>query len=150
VTSYLKQNTKDTFGALAYTTSGQQFDLEVIVEFQGGTRVAWGTGSGWQAMDGGSVYPAAGSIGTVYYSAPVEDLNAERYPFGFDTPSFHPGAGWGAPAVKAAVTNLTPLPTANMILAQHHPVKATRIAIGHYLIDFGTPTDTPSATPSSS
>ena len=139
VTQYLRTGTKDVFGALAYTTSDQRFELEVVVEYSDGTRTVWGTGSGWQALDGGSVYPAAGSVGTAYYTLPVEDLNAERYPFGFDTIGFSP-KGWSAPVVKAAISGLTPLPTANMVLSQHHPVKVTQLAgaTKNYLIDFGT------------
>jgi alpha-L-rhamnosidase len=139
VTSYLKEGSKDTFGALAYTAQNQDFDLEVIIEYQGGVRQAWGTGSsGWQAVDGGSVYPSAGSIGTTYYAAPVEDLNAEKYPFGFDTPSFN-ARGWTAPVVKSAIAGLTPVPTPNPALVEHHPVKVTQLAgTGNYLLDFGT------------
>jgi hypothetical protein len=137
VSQYLRTGTKDTFGALAYTPVNQEFELEVVVEYADGTRQAWGTGSGWQALDGGSAYPAAGSVGTAYYTLPVEDLNAGKYPFGFDTPSFN-ATGWSAPVVKAPITGLAPLPTANMVLVQHHPVKVTKLGTGHYLIDFGT------------
>ena len=137
VAQYLRPGSRDTFGALAYTPSNQRFLLEVVVEYADGTRQVWGTGSNWQAMDGGSVYPAAGSVGTAYYTLPVEDLNAEKYPFGFDTPSFN-ARGWSSALVKSAITGLTPLPTANMTLAEHHPVKVTRLGAGHYLIDFGT------------
>jgi alpha-L-rhamnosidase len=137
VTQYLKPGSQDTFGALAYTPQDQRFLLEVVVEYADGTRQAWGTGPGWQALDGGSAYPAAGSVGTAYYTLPVEDLNAGKYPFGFDTPAFS-ATGWPAAVVKAPITGLTPLPAANMTLVQHHPVKVTRLGTGHYLIDFGT------------
>jgi hypothetical protein len=82
------------------------------------------------------VYPSAGSIGTAYYYAPVEDLNAEKYPWGFDTPTFDP-KGWTSPVMTAAIGGLTPLPTANVQLAQHAAVKVTKIGTGHYLLDFG-------------
>jgi hypothetical protein len=137
VTPYVKGGTKATFGALAYAAADQRFELQLIVEFQGGARAAWGTSSGWQALDGGSVYPAAGSVGTAYYAAPVEDLNAAKYPWGFDTPSFN-ATGWSAPAVKAAITGMAPLATANMQLAQHTARSVTKLGTGHYLIDFGT------------
>ena len=32
--------------------------------------------------------PPGGSIGTQYYAAPVENIDARRYPSGFDAPSF--------------------------------------------------------------
>jgi alpha-L-rhamnosidase len=137
VTPYVKGGAKTTFGALAYAAADQRFELELIVEFEGGARASWGTGPGWQALDGGSVYPAAGSVGTAYYAAPVEDLNAQQYPWGFDTPSFT-ATGWSAPAVKAAINGLAPLATANMQLAQHTAKSVTMLGTGHYLIDFGT------------
>jgi len=139
VTGNLRQNSKDTFGALAYTAKNQDFDLEVVIEYQGGLRQVWGTGSsGWQAMDGGSVYPSAGSIGTAYYAAPVEDLNAEKYPYGFDTPSFNP-KGWSAPVVRSGLSGLAPLTVPNVGLVEHHPVKVTKLSgTGNWLLDFGT------------
>ncbi|HUN38353.1 MAG TPA: hypothetical protein VMU95_40705, partial [Trebonia sp.] len=138
VTGYVKQNSKDTFGALAYTAKSQDFDLELVIEYKGGARSAWGTGSSWQAIDGGSVYPSAGSIGTSYYAAPVENLNAEKYPYGFDTPSFN-AKGWKAPVVKGALSGLTPASVPNPTLVEHHPVKVTRLSgTGNYLLDFGT------------
>ncbi len=120
VTRYLRAGTADTFGALAYTPADQRFELEVVVEYADGTRAVWGTGPGWQALDGGQVYPAAGSVGTAYYTLPVEDLNAGAYPFGFDTPEFN-ATGWSAAVVKAPVTRLAPLPTANMIAGAASP-----------------------------
>ena len=137
VTSALAPDSTATFGALAYTPLDQQFVLELVIQYADGTRTAWGTGTNWQAIDGGSVYPAAGSVGTAYYSAPVEDLNAARYPWGFDTPSFN-AAGWSTPVIKAQIGGLTPLPTANVQLARHFARSVKKIAAGHYLIDFGT------------
>lgn len=135
VTGALRPGT-DTFGALAYTTQDQAFQLELVVQYRDGTRQVWGTGPDWEGMDGGSVYPWAGSIGTQYYSAPVEDLNAELYPSGFDTPAFT-ASGWAAAAVKAPITGLVPTQTANVQLVAHRPVKITEIGPGHYLLDFG-------------
>jgi alpha-L-rhamnosidase len=136
VTRLLRPGT-NTFGALAYTTADQRFQLELVVQYRDGTTQVWGTGANWQAMGGDSVYPWAGSIGTAYYSAPVEDLNAELYPFGFDTPGFA-AAGWTAAAVGAPITGLVPTQTANVQLVAHKPVKITEIGPGHYLLDFGT------------
>ena len=138
VTSQLKAG-KDAFGALAYSTQRQDFELELVVQYANGTRQVWGTGAGtgWQAMDGGQVYPAAGSVGTDYYTAPVENLDAERYPFGFDTPAFD-AVGWTAPLVKRQLQGLTPTPTANVRLAAHKPVKITKAGPGDYILDFGT------------
>jgi len=138
VTRALRPGT-NTFGALAYTTQDQAFQLELVVRYADGSTQVWGSGPDWQAMDGGEVYPWAGSVGTVYYSAPVEDLDAGQYPFGFDTPAFQAtGAGWTPAAVKPAITGLVPTQTGNVQLVAHKPVKITEIGSGDYLLDFGT------------
>jgi alpha-L-rhamnosidase len=138
VTSALKAG-NDTFGALAYTTSTPRFQLELVVQYKDGTRQVWGTGQNWQGMDGGAAYPAAGSVSPGYYTAPVEDLDAEHYPFGFDTPSYKPAkaAGWSHASVRATIAGLTPDPAANVRLAAHEPVKITELGPGRYLLDFG-------------
>jgi alpha-L-rhamnosidase len=137
VTSELKPGSTDTFGALAYTTSTPRFQLELVIQYKDGTRETWGTGENWQGLDGGAVYPAAGSVSPVYYTAPVEDLDAERYPFGFDTPGYHPGAGWRRASPRATIAGLTPDPAANVTLSAHKPVKVTELGRGRYLLDFG-------------
>jgi alpha-L-rhamnosidase len=129
----------NTFGALAYTTSNRSFELELVVQYRDGSRQVWGSGKGWQGLDGGAAYPAAGSFSPQYFAAPVEDLNAEHYPFGFDTPGYRPAsaAGW-SPVVKAAApVGLTPDPAANVRLVAHRPVKITALGPGRYLLDFG-------------
>jgi alpha-L-rhamnosidase len=138
VTSALKRG-NDAFGALAYATSTPRFQLELVVQYKDGTRQTWGTGQNWQGMDGGAAYPAAGSVSAGYYTAPVEDLDAERYPFGFDTPGYKPAAvaGWRHASVRATIAGLTPDPAANVTLAAHQPVKVTELGPGRYLLDFG-------------
>lgn len=138
VTSALRGG-NNTFGALAYTTSDRRFQLELVVQYKDGTRQVWGTGPKWEGMDGGAVYPAAGSISPGYYAAPVENLDAEHYPFGFDTPEYQATAagGWRSAAVQPTIAGLTPDPAANVTLAAHKPVKITTLGPGRYLLDFG-------------
>jgi hypothetical protein len=137
VTGLVAKGSTVTFGALAFTRLDQQFVLQAVIQYSDGSRTNWGTGSSWQAMDGGSVYPSAGSVGTNYYYAPVENLNATKYPFGFDTPSFK-ASGWTAPVLKAQVGGLTALPIANVTLAQNYARSVRKVGAGHYVIDFGT------------
>lgn len=128
----------NAFGALAYSASHPSFQLELIVQYRDGTRQQWGTGPNWQGLDGGAAYPAAGSISPLNYAAPVEDLDAERYPSGFDTPGYQPArAGWTPAITRPALAGLTPDPAANMVLAAHRPVKVTALGPGRYLLDFG-------------
>jgi hypothetical protein len=138
VTSALRPGA-NTFGALAYSSSHPSFALELIVQYKDGTRQVWGTGPNWQGLDGGGAYPAAGSVSPLNYAAPVEDLDAERYPFGFDTSGYHAAVagGWTPAITRPAITGLTPDPAANMVLTAHKPVKVTTLGPGRYLLDFG-------------
>lgn len=138
VTKALRGGT-DTFGALAYSPVHPAFQLELVVQYSGGQRQVWGTGADWVGLDGGSAYPDAGSISPQYYQAPVENLDAERYPFGFDTPGYQaaPGTPWSTVVKRAPMAGLTPDPTANVTLAAHKPVKVTILGPGRYLLDFG-------------
>ena len=138
VTSDLRAGA-NAFGALAYSAAHPEFQLELVVQYSGGTRQVWGSGPNWKAMDGGAVYPAAGSISPTYYAAPVENLDAERYPFGFDTAAYAATAarGWSPAVIRPTLAGLTPGSAANMELAAHKPVKVTGLGPGRYLLDFG-------------
>ncbi|HEY0934090.1 MAG TPA: family 78 glycoside hydrolase catalytic domain, partial [Trebonia sp.] len=138
VTSALRAGT-DTFGALAYTTAQPDFQLELVVQYQDGTRQVWGTGPNWKGLDGGAAYPGAGSISPRYYTAPVENLDAGRYPFGFDTSGYQASAaaGWTPAVLRPDIAGLTPDPAANVTLTAHRPVKITSLGAGSYLLDFG-------------
>ena len=140
VTKLLKTGQTNTFGALAYTSQRGAFQLELVVQYKDGKRQVWGTGRTWKGLDGEAAYPAAGSVSPQYYTAPVENLDAERYPFGFDTAGYQPAAadGWTPVVGKGALKGLTPDTAANDTLAAHKPVKITPLGPGKYLLDFGT------------
>ncbi|HKO94991.1 MAG TPA: hypothetical protein VJU61_27745, partial [Polyangiaceae bacterium] len=76
VTEAMLPGTTNTLGVLAYTTSGQKFQAELVVGYADGTREVIGSDATWQALPGDSSFPAAGSIGTSYYTAPRENLDA--------------------------------------------------------------------------
>ncbi len=138
VTRDLRAGT-NVVGALAYTSAHPEFQLELVVQYRDGTRTVWGSGPAWKGLDGGSAYPAAGSVSPAYYTAPVENLDAEKYPFGFDTAAYQPAAaaGWSGAVTRSALTGLTPDTAANVTLAAHRPVTVTTLGTGHYLLDFG-------------
>ncbi len=129
----------NAFGALAYSASHPSFQLELVVQYKDGKRQEWGTGPNWQGLDGGAAYPAAGSVSSQYYAAPVENLDARHYPFGFDTPGFRPAAsaGWTPAVTRETLAGLTPDPAANLRLTAHPPAKVTTLGPGRYLLDFG-------------
>ncbi|WIB63522.1 family 78 glycoside hydrolase catalytic domain [Curtobacterium sp. MCBD17_040] len=138
VTSLLHAGATNAIGALLYTTSDHRFLAELVVHYTDGTETRVGTGPTWRVRTGTGVFPAAGSVGTSYYAAPVEDIDARQYPSGFDTVGFDDHAWTLAQARSAfATSTLTPTPTATMVQEDDAPTTITRLGTGHYLLDFG-------------
>ncbi|MDX3800164.1 family 78 glycoside hydrolase catalytic domain [Streptomyces sp. AK04-3B] len=136
VTSLLTAGAVNTVGALAYTTSDQRFLAQLVVRYTDGTTKTLNTGAGWKSLDGTRILPNAGSIGTSYYSAPKENFDARRYPFGFATSAFDASA-WPAAVTKAAFGNLQPAPTAKVRQSFRTPVSVTEYSAGNYFVDYG-------------
>jgi len=90
-------------------------------------------------LDGGAAYPEAGSVSPLNYAAPVEDLDARRYPSGFVHPRLQAGRRRGLDPGRhqARHHRPDPGPGRNMVLAAHKPVKVTTLGPGRYLLDFG-------------
>lgn len=121
--------------ALAHTVEDQRFWAELTITTGDGVSVVGGTGPHWRALDGGSAYPVSGSIGTVYFAAPMEDLDARHYPYGFDLPGFDDSA-WPPAVARDPFPELCPATTAALVLAHPEPIAVQRVD-GVYRIDFG-------------
>ncbi|WP_328635868.1 family 78 glycoside hydrolase catalytic domain [Streptomyces canus] len=136
VTSLLNAGAANTVGALAYTTSDQRFLAKLVVRYTDGSTKTFGTGSSWKSLDGTRVLPNVGSIGTSYYTAPKENYDARRYPFGFATPGFDASA-WPSAVTKGAFSDLQPAPTAKVRQTFKTPASVTEYSSGNYFIDYG-------------
>lgn len=121
--------------ALAHTTEDQRFWAELTVTTVDGMTLVSGTGPHWRGLDGGLVYPAAGSIGTSYFVAPREDLDARHHPYGFERPGFD-DAGWSTAVTREPFTDLRRSPAAALELHHPLPVDVQRVD-GVYRLDFG-------------
>src|SRR3954452_5290281 len=109
VTSSLNRGADNAFGALAYSTSEKRFVAQLVIAYADGTKDTIASDGSWKALAGEVAMPQAGSIGTQYYAAAVENIDARRYPFGFDTPGFDDSA-WPGATTKAAMPGLTGTP----------------------------------------
>ncbi|GAA1914108.1 hypothetical protein GCM10009737_14300 [Nocardioides lentus] len=127
---------ENTIGAIAYTTRTQAYAAELVVEYVDGTRETFGTGTDWQARAAGDVWPESGSIGTSYYTAPKENLDARVMPWGFDEPGFDASA-WPAAIEKPALPTPTATPTDKVEEQLHDSVRIVEKGPGHYFVDFG-------------
>jgi alpha-L-rhamnosidase len=136
VTSLLHAGAPNTIGALCYTASDQRFEALLVVRYADGTTQTFGTGPGWQALNGSSALPPSASTGTGYFTAPQENIDAANYPFGFDTPSFD-ASSWPAATVKADFADLVATPTAKIQRHLELPASVTEYSPGNYVIDYG-------------
>ena len=136
VTSLLRPGQRNTISALAYTTSDQRYQAQLVVRYDDGTTQTFSTGPAWKALNGSLVLPDAGSIGTSYYTAPKENFQASAYPFGYDEPGFD-DTTWPAATLRSAYTNLVATPDAKVEDVLETPAKVVEYSPGNYFIDYG-------------
>lgn len=136
ITDLVQGNQANAIGALAYTKEDQQFIGLVAVTYADGSRELFATGPDWKAMPGHMVYPEAGSIGTNFYQAPVENLNAVHYPFGFATTEFDDSL-WLNAKVTTPLQDLQPTLVGKVQEELKAPERIEEKGPGHYFIDFG-------------
>ncbi|WP_211225829.1 family 78 glycoside hydrolase catalytic domain [Nocardioides alkalitolerans] len=128
---------ENVVGAVAFTTSGQQFQSELVVAFTDGTRTVLGTDPGiWRARVASDVWPTAGSIGTSYFNAPKENLDLRAYPEGWDEPGYDASA-WPAAVARPALGELRAAPMDKVEEQLRAPARVVEKAPGHYFVDFG-------------
>lgn len=137
VTDQLRRGETNSVAALAYANaSTQRFQAELHVAYADGTEQVVGTDPTWKAMNGARAFPDAGSIGTSFYNAPRENLDARHFPFGFESAGFD-DAAWQPAVAKATIPNLQPTPTDKVEQQLHAPVKIVDKGNGNYFVDFG-------------
>ena len=136
VTRLLVCGQANVIGALAYTMEDQRFAAQLDIGFENGTIEHYGTCSDWKAIAGSRVYPDSPSIGTQYFEAPAENLQAQHYPFGFATNGFD-ASSWPDAQVKEPFASYETTPT-NKVAVRYFKPKHVRVTPQHHVImDFG-------------
>lgn len=137
VTDKLKAGKANTIAALAYSRSGSRaFQAQLRVTYTDGTSDIVGTGADWKATHGTLAFPDAGSIGTSYFTAPKENLDARQYPFGYDRNGFDDST-WEPAVVRPGIAKLESTPMGKVQEQLHDPVKIVDKGNGNYFVDFG-------------
>lgn len=136
VSELLRSNDANTLAAVAYTTKGQAFQAELVVTYTDGSREVIGTDNSWKAQSGDYSFPPSGSIGTGYFAAPKENLNARYFPYGFDAPGYADST-WQSASEKASLGTFTAAPMAKVKEQLNAPIKIVEKSAGNYFIDFG-------------
>ncbi|MEQ6902293.1 family 78 glycoside hydrolase catalytic domain [Nocardioides sp. YIM 152588] len=136
VTDLVRQGEANALGALAWSTRDRGFQAQLVVGYRDGSTESFGTGSDWSAMPGETVFPAAGSIGTGYFTAPKENIRSAAYPVGFDSPGFD-DAAWVPARELAAYDDLVATPTDKVAQRLELPVEVVEKEPGRYFVDYG-------------
>ncbi|MGO1629532.1 MAG: family 78 glycoside hydrolase catalytic domain, partial [Microbacterium sp.] len=138
VTDLIRPGEANAIGVVAYTAdeSEQRFLGQLRVDYADGSSETFGSGERWKALPGSLVYPAAGSIGTGFYGAPMENVDLREFPDGFDRVGYD-DSGWSHAAEKPTFSDLRPTPTAKVEQQLHDPVEIIDKGNGDYFVDFG-------------
>lgn len=137
VTGLLRQGSDNVLAAQAYTKKDQRFLGQLDVVYADGTTQTFGTGAaGWKGWAGYQAFVGGGSIGTGFFAAPAENLDARMFPFGFEDAGFD-DAGWTAVAEKAPLTGLVGAQTQNPVEQDEPAASVREIEPGRVVVDFG-------------
>ena len=90
----------------------------------------------WTTLPGLSVYPAAGSMGTQYYTAPEREHRRRPLPVRL-LDSVFDDSGWDPAQAQPAYANLEATPTGKVEQNYHAPTSIVQEPNGNYLVDFG-------------
>lgn len=128
---------RNVFGAICYARQDHRFQMQFKAVYKDGSSTEGGTDGSWRVMDGGTVYEeGAASIGTHYYQAMAENMDARRFPYGWDMADFLDDE-WNEPLIKPVIKHLKPSPVDPVRRYMVSPSVIENRGEGHYFIDFG-------------
>lgn len=136
VTTLLHAGEQNTLAALAYTTVDRRLLVQLVVTYDDGSRVVIGSGSSWRTLDGTGAFRPGASVGTGYFVAPSENIDAARYPDGWDTATFD-DSGWRAAEVRPTIAALSASPLEPIVETTHAVSSTVRSSSGTLVVDFG-------------
>lgn len=131
------QEGENTIGAICYALQDRRFQAQLKVTYTDGTSDVYVTDNTWKTLDGTAAYgEGEASIGTSYFTAMAENIDARVFPYGWSEPGFD-DSKWLAPVVKDRITNLIPTPTDPVLEHEIKPAKIVDKGNGSFFIDMG-------------
>ncbi len=128
---------ENAIGAIVYVLQDKRFQAQLKIDYTDGTSQTVKTDSSWKTLDGTAVFGEGnGTIGTSYFTAMCENIDARIYPYGFDTAGFD-DSDWLAPEMKTQITGLAPSPVDPVIQEFVSPAEVVDKGNGNYFIDLG-------------
>ena len=130
-------NGDNTVGAIVYALQDQRFQAQLKVTYTDGTSEIIASDESWMTLDGTAAYgEGEASIGTSYFTAMAENIDARVFPYGWNTPGYD-ASEWYAPTVKTQITNLTASPMDPMYENEVAIAEVIDKGNGNYFIDLG-------------
>lgn len=145
ITEYIKDGA-NCLGAILYTTTEKEFLCQVTAFYKDGSKAVLDNSgyekSGWKAFGGDECYGIDNSIGTGYYLAHANNIDATIYPFGFAEVGFDE-THWEEPLIIGDISAeviLKPAPYENVkrFETPQDMIQVHRIGNDSYVIDLGT------------
>ena len=127
---------RNAIGLQAYTTREQRVQILLAVGFADGSILEVPSNATWQGLGGDGIYPNVGSIGTSFFSAPVENLCGPSFPYGFAKPGFS-AEGWQPVDIRPVFKRLQPSTMAKVQLQNSLPVRLQEVEPHRYILDYG-------------
>ncbi|MBQ8718022.1 MAG: family 78 glycoside hydrolase catalytic domain [Clostridia bacterium] len=139
VTHLLRAGT-NALGALCYTQEEQAFVCQLTLYYKNGTkRIVVNSArdaESWTGMSGRGIFRGNNSIGTNYFFAAAQNIDASRFPYGFDTPGYQ-NEGFADVVQKTAPHPLLPFPGENVERHFCPAVSVTERDSGILFVDLG-------------
>ena len=107
----------NALGALCYTRAEQAFVCQLTLYYKNGTkRIVVNSArdaENWTGMNGRGIFRGNNSIGTNYFFAAAQNIDASHFPYGFDTPGYQNDTFLPV-VIKPAPHPLLPFPGENV------------------------------------
>lgn len=143
VTDFIRSG-ENVIGSINYTKDEKSFLCQMTVYYEDGSKEvltnSGAAGSTWKAKDGTAAFGSEeNDIGTNYFSAGAENINANNYPFGWNEPDYDDSL-WTAPESKGAIVgtyDLAPYDSDKVKRYERSAVSVVDKGNGNYFIDLG-------------
>ncbi len=138
----LLQNGENVIGAINYTQDEKSFLCQMTVFYKDGSSdVLVNSADGtWKALDGTNIFGDNGkSIGTGYFNAAAENINANLFPYGWNEPGYDDSA-WTTPVDKGAIVGsyeLNPYDADNVNRYLYDSAVVKDMGNGRWFVDLG-------------
>lgn len=132
-------------GAILYTTAEKEFLCQITAFYKDGSKTVLdnsGCENSWKSLGGDECFGIDNSIGTGYYLAHANNIDATIYPFDFAQTGFDE-TEWKCPFITGDISEdviLKPAPYSNVkrFESSHGKIRVSANGKDSYVIDLGT------------